>query len=249
MKKLLIYSLFGLITFVFHACLETDNYAAPSETVYGKIVDKNRKPVYANAGQSSVRIKMLDYGYSETPSEYYLNVHLDGTYINEKIFKSTYTMIPQGPFVPVTGQEDVYIKGKTNVDFVVEPFFVVEWGEPALTPNADGTVTAKVKVTRGTDNPDYQRDPDVVSILISTTQYVGTNNSDQRFSASVSGTAAAAFLNSESTITSVTSKSGDEIVKLKSGYTYYARLAVRSPMNGEVVSAYNFSDVKKIVMP
>uniref|UniRef100_UPI00321787C5 DUF3823 domain-containing protein n=1 Tax=uncultured Draconibacterium sp. TaxID=1573823 RepID=UPI00321787C5 len=247
--KILKYSLIGFLLISLSSCLEIDNYDGPQETVLGKIVDKQGRPVYANTGKSSVRIKMLDYGYSETPSEYYLNVKTDGTYINEKIFESNYTMIPEGPFVPNEGQENIFIRENTEVNFEVEPFFVVEWREPALVPNSDGTVTANIRITRGTDNPDYQEDLNQVFIFISTTQYVGSNQYDQRVSAVVSGSDAKNLLNIDASVSSKTSGSGESLVKLKSGYTYYVRVGVRSNMDGIIAGAYNLSAVKKLVMP
>ncbi|WP_176146144.1 DUF3823 domain-containing protein [Parapedobacter luteus] len=225
--------------------MKVDNYAAPEETVRGRIVDTEGRPVFANAGSSSVRIKMLDYGYSDNPSEYYLNVGMDGSYINHKTFASTYTMVPQGPFVPVAGRENVEVRGDTEVDFVVEPFFVIEWGEPALIPNANGTVTANVRIARGTDNPAYQGDLSQVLLFISTTQYVGSNNYDTRLTSVLTGAAANAFLNVDASITSTASNG----VELQSGYTYYVRVGARGAMNGEVPEAYNFSEAKKLVMP
>jgi len=247
--KRLIYSFFLATLLLFSACTKVDNYPLPEEVVSGRIVDKEGRPVFANAGNSSVRIKMLDYGYSTNPTEYYLNVGMDGSYVNNKIFASTYTMVPQGPFVPVSGQENVKIEGNTEVNFVVEPFFVVEWGEPALIPNGNGTVTANVHVTRGTDNSSYQGDLNQVLLFISTTEYVGSNNYDQRLTPVLTGAAAGAFLNTDASITSITAGANENQVALKSGYTYYVRVGVRGAMNGDIPQAYNFSEAKKIVMP
>lgn len=235
--------------FLLNACTKVDNYAEPGAKVSGRIIDKQGRPVYANTGNSSVRIKMLDYGYSANPSEYYLNIAMDGSYVNNKIFASTYTMVPQGPFVPVPGQEGIKIGNDTKVDFVVEPFFVVEWREPALIPNGDGTVTANVRITRGTDNASYQGDPNQVLLFISTTEYVGSNNYDQRLTPVLTGAAAKAFLNTNASITSVTAGTSNNRVELKSGYTYYIRAGVRGAMNGDIPQAYNFSETKKITMP
>jgi hypothetical protein len=247
--KVLAYSFLLAGLFLMSACTKVDNYAEPEGKISGRIVDREGRPVYANTGNSSVRIKMLDYGYSSNPMEYYLNVALNGTYVNNKIFASTYTMIPQGPFVPVAGQQNVKVSGDTKVDFTVEPFFVVEWGEQALVPNNNGTVTANVRVTRGTDNPSYQQNLNQVLLFISTTEYVGSNNYDQRLTPVLTGATAEAFLNNNASITSVTAGTATNKVELKSGYTYYVRVGVRSAMNGEIPQAYNFSEVKKLVMP
>lgn len=240
MSSLLIFSV---------SCLKVDNYEGPTASIQGSIRDKAGHPVYANAGNTSMRIKVLDYGYSENPSEYYLNVKLDGSYSNKQMFSSTYTLIPQGPFVPSKGKENVQLDGNVQVDFEVEPFFVVKWGEPALTSNGNGTITANVQISRGTDNPAYQQDISQVLLFISTTQYVGSNNYDQRLTPVISGAEAASFLDQPKAITSVTAGSASNPVSLKSGYTYYVRIGARSAMNGEMPEAYNFSDVQKITIP
>lgn len=247
--KKLIYSFLVAILFFFSACTKVDNYLAPGETVSGRIVDKEGRPVFANAGNSSVRIKVLDYGYSANPTEYYLNVGMDGSYVNNKIFASTYTLVPQGPFVPVSGQENIKIEGNTEINFIVEPFFVVEWGAQAIISNGDGTITANVHVARGTDHPSYQAELNQVLLFISTTEYVGSNNYDQRLTPVLTGAAAQAFLDNDASITSITAGTSENRVALKSGYTYYVRVGVRGAMNGDVPEAYNFSEAKKLVIP
>lgn len=246
--RTLVYSFLASI-FILSSCTKVDNYEGPDAKLSGRILDKEGRPVFANAGNSSIRIKMLDYGYSSNPTEYFLNVGMDGSYVNNKIFASTYTMIPQGPFVPLAGQENIKVEKDTKVDFVVEPFFVVEWAEPGLRPNADGTVTAHVHISRGTANASYQLDPNQVLLFISSTEYVGSNNYDQRLTPVLTGDEAKSFLNANASITSVTSGSANTKVELKSGYTYYVRVGVRAAMNGEIPQAYNFSEAKKITMP
>ena len=87
----------------------------------------------------------MDYEYSNTPEPQYLNVNMDGTYINTKIFASTYEVLAEGPFVPlvqtdsqgnITGdntKKNVKIKGTKEGNFQVEPFLKVSWSdEPYL---------------------------------------------------------------------------------------------------------------------
>lgn len=82
----------------------------------------------------------------------------DGTFQHTKLFKGTYNIRIDGPFIPLV-REDNYgvpladetiekeISGITKVRFEVEPFLkVVLIGEPTI---SNGKITAKVKVTRG----------------------------------------------------------------------------------------------------
>ncbi|MFQ7503555.1 MAG: hypothetical protein ACLRMJ_11470 [Alistipes finegoldii] len=64
----------------------------------------------------------------------------------------------------------------------------VEWvGEPVV--NADGTVDVKVKVSRGTDNPDYQEALAEAWLFVSENMYVGDFSYSPNYSTRISGAA------------------------------------------------------------
>ena len=234
------------------SCLKYDNYDGPQETLKGKIVDQDGNPLWVESG-GGIRIKLMDYGWTETPSEQYLKVKMDGTYINTKIFGSTYDIVAEGPFVPLVRVDNggnivsdqtrkgVKVKGTTVVDFVVEPFLKPSWiGEPVL--DGDGKLTVQFRVVRGTDDPEFQLDVYDMGLFVSTTQYVGDNNYDKERSVKISDSAEA------------TSQLGQTVslttpVALKSGNTYYVRVGARlnySLFNG---LTYNYTDVRKITVP
>jgi hypothetical protein len=237
---------------VLSSCFEYDNYEGPQETLKGKIVDPEGNPLWVESGDG-IRIKLMDYGWSDNPSELYLKVKMDGTYVNTKVFESTYDIVAEGPFVPLVRVDEegnivsdktkkgVKVKGTTVVDFTVEPFLKTTWvGEPVL--DSDGMLTVKFTVERGTDDPDFQLSVFDMGLFVGTTRYVGENNYDKDRSVKITDSKKA------------TSALGQTVelttpVALKSGNTYYVRVGARldySLFNG---FTYNYSDVRKIVVP
>lgn len=253
MKKQLMILAMALWTITcLSSCMKYDNYEGPNETLKGTIVDQDGDPLWVESG-GGIRIKLMDYGWSDTPSERYLKVKMDGTYINTKVFESTYDIVAEGPFVPLVRVDDqgnivsdqtrkgVHVKGTTVVDFVVEPFLKLSWvGDPVL--DEDGKLTVEFKVVRGTDDPEFQLDVYDMGLFVSTTKYVGDNNYDKERSVKISDSAEA------------TSQLGQTVslttpVALKRGNTYYVRVGARlnySLFNG---LTYNYTKVRKIVVP
>lgn len=234
------------------SCVDYDNYKEPEETLAGKIVDREGKPLWVESG-GGIRIKLMDYGWSDKPSEQYLKVKMDGTYINTKIFAGTYDIVAEGPFVPLVQTDDqgnitvdetrrgVKVKGTTIVDFEVEPFLKVAWvGQPEL--NDEGLLTVRFQVERGTDNPDFQLDVYDLGLFVSTTQYVGENNYDKERSVKITDSKEATSLLGQ-TVTLTTP------LALKHKNTYYFRVGARlnySLFNGLL---YNYTTVRKITIP
>ena len=133
-----------------------DNYDLPEETFKGAFIDKETKEPFQTAvGGSGIRIRMMEYSWSDNPQPYDFNVKMDGTFQNTKIFAGEYGVTPEGAFVPLE-EERIQIKGVVEKIYEVEPLLRIEWvGEPIV--NADGTATVKVKITRGTKNADYHQ--------------------------------------------------------------------------------------------
>jgi hypothetical protein len=176
------------------SCSKIDNYTAPSQTLTGMVMDATTKqPVQTEAGQSGTRIKLLETSWSDDPTPQYLASKQDGSYNDNKLFAGTYIATAEGAFAPmiqtdangdttVDNSQTIEIKGgTTTVDFSVEPFLNVEWvGDPVI--NTDGSITAQVKITRGTSNPNYQQSLTDMFLFVSNTQYAGNNNYDPRYS-------------------------------------------------------------------
>ena len=168
MKKIAFYLLLtGLFSFSSCSLFELDNYDAPSETLKGEVVDiATGEPVLTDQGSEGIRIRLTEtsYGDNVTPnSDFYCNP--DGTFQNTKLFKGTYNIRLDGPFIPLIREDsrgvpianetlNMEIKGVTEVKIEVQPFLNVEWvSEPSV---SNGKVTAKIRVTRGVSDADFK---------------------------------------------------------------------------------------------
>lgn len=168
MKKIAIYTLlFALFSFSSCSLFELDNYEAPSETLQGEVVDvATGEPVLTDQGSEGIRVRLteLSWGDNVTHNPDFF-CRPDGTFQNTKLFKGTYNVRIDGPFIPLYREDDrgvpiadetkiVDIEGTTNVVFEVQPFLKVEWvGEPTV---SNGKIRAKVRVTRAVSEDDFR---------------------------------------------------------------------------------------------
>ena len=79
-----------------------DNYAAPEETFRGAFIDKGTGETLqvapgADINSGGIRIRMMEYSWSDNPTPYDFFAKQDGTFNNTRIFKGTYGVIPEGP--------------------------------------------------------------------------------------------------------------------------------------------------------
>jgi hypothetical protein len=219
MKNILYYISLGMALTTGSACSKLDNYGAPDQTLMGRIIDagtgKNVPGEVSGENGTGTRIELRELSWSDNATPLYLATKQDGTYTNTKVFAGTYKISADGAFVPLvqTGttpvdkSKTVDVKGGvTVVDFTVEPFLRVEWvGEPIL--NANGTITVQAKITRGTNDPNYQLNVTDINLYINNFPYVGAfaNSFDARYSSRVSytGTTGNNLLGQTLTITTI----------------------------------------------
>lgn len=251
MKKTL-YILLCAAAALFTSC-DNDNYNGPDSTFRGRFIDKGTgEPFQCAMGNTGIRIRMMEYSWSDTPQPYDFNVMQDGTFNNTKIFAGEYGVTPSGAFVPLP-EERMTISGKVEKVYEVEPLLRAEWiGEPKV--NSDGTVTVKVKVTRGTDNPDYQDALAEAWLFVSETDYVGDFSYSPNFSTKVSGTAVNQIvLGQEFTITSGQPggyNPGGAVTPFPNyERKYFLRFGVRTTRQLDGVNRYNYTTVKEITSP
>lgn len=257
MKRIFYYIAFGLTVITADSCSKTDNYGAPSETLQGKIIDagtgKTVQGEVSGENGTGTRIELRELSWSETATPLYLATMQDGTYNNTKVFAGKYKISADGAFVPLvqTGttpvdkSQTVEVRGGiTTVDFTVEPFLRVEWiGEPVVNPN--GTITAKFKVTRGTDNPAFQLNVTDINLYVNNFKYVGNhaNSFDARYSNRVaySGTNGSALLGQTLTVTTIGGA-------LPGKRNLYIRVGARTtyPNNGR---PFNYNEIKEVAIP
>lgn len=252
MKRIVYYVACFMLLFTANACTEVDNYDAPEETIMGRIIDKKtQKPMQTEVGDGGVRLKMLEMSWSDNPTPYYTTVKQDGTYENSKIFKGNYIIEALGAFVPtyMTNSEGKVvkderwkgdIKGKTQIDFIVEPFLNVEWiGEPKV--NGDGTISATFKVTRGTDNVEYHKGlSEVYLFLNSSSTYVGENNKDDRYSVRMDDATKNNCIDQTVTLTTP---------QLPGQRNYYIRVGARIDHEIDGRKRYNYNEPKTVTVP
>ncbi|MDR3260294.1 MAG: DUF3823 domain-containing protein [Tannerella sp.] len=137
MKRLIKYICQAALVLAGFAACETDNLEGPNASIKGTIYDHNNKPLQTEQGSGNMKIRYIELSWKEevvSPRD--LNVKIDGTYENSKMFAGTYLMHPyQGGFYPPDSAEmkTVEIKGTATVDFQVTPYLEVEWvNEPVI---------------------------------------------------------------------------------------------------------------------
>jgi hypothetical protein len=242
MKKIVYSFILSLVFFCFYSC-EDDNYDLPEETFKGKILDKGTgETLQTEIGGNGIRIRMMEYSWSDNPQPYDFYCMMDGTFNNTKIFKGTYGIIPAGAFVPVPETDPIEIKGVKELNFEVEPFLRIQWiGEPVV--NSDGTITVKAKITRGTANASYQKNLLDIYLFVNEIPYVGNMSYDSRYTPfmSFSGTTGNVAFNQELPMTTKG--------VLTKNRTYYIRVGARIDQTIEGAKRFNYSTVKEVKVP
>jgi len=242
------YILFSfLLVAVIASCSEDDNYPLPAETFKGSIVDaETGEPFQTAIGTTGVRIKMMEYSWSETPTPYYMYPMMDGQFNNNKIFKGEYGITPEGAFVSLA-EERIEINGTVEKNYEVEPFLRIEWvGEPVI--NDNGTVTVQVKIDRGTANPGFQQALTEVWLYVSETQYVGDFSYSPNFSTKLTGATLPTLGGTVSITSGWPGGIGTGSQRIFPGYSrkYFLRVGARinKPVNS--VNVYNYTTVREI---
>ncbi|TCC93616.1 DUF3823 domain-containing protein [Pedobacter frigiditerrae] len=183
MKRITYYIAICLALLTASSCSKYDNYAAPDQTVKGVVTDAGtgkaiQTEVTTTDGSmtAGTRIRLVETSYSPTATPQFLGSRQDGSFTNTKLFAATYTMTPEGAFVPPTPKVVEVKGGTTEVNFSVEPFLRIEWvGEPTYDA-ATGKINAQYTITRGTANASYQEAIGDCVLYLNNTQYVGNTN-------------------------------------------------------------------------
>src|SRR3546814_99020 len=169
MKKISFIYIASLAVFYLTSCslFELDNMDKPAETLQGEVVDvATGEPVLTDQGSEGIRVRLseVSWGENATPNaDFYCKP--DGTFQNTKLFKGTYNIRIDGPFIPLLREDDrgvpiadetqtADIQGITQVKFEVQPFLKVEWVEEPEVIN--GKIRARVRVTRGVSEDDFR---------------------------------------------------------------------------------------------
>jgi hypothetical protein len=270
--KISSYILLSSLLFSFNACslFELDNYAEPAETLQGEVVDlETGEPVLTDQGSEGIRVRLteLSWGDNVTPNP---DIYCmpDGTFRNTKIFKGTYNVRIDGPFIPLLREDDrgvpladetqtVDIQGVTNVRFEVQPFLKVEWvGEPEV---INGKVRAQVRVTRGVSEEEFRAKIEPmggysssfinvtdIQLFVSYSSTVGYRARDERWSNKIeySGSAFNSLLGENITIESNGTIPAGRVVFIRAA----ARINYDTP-KGSGTRRWNYNEAKQLLMP
>ncbi|MBV4358219.1 DUF3823 domain-containing protein [Pinibacter aurantiacus] len=257
MKKVL-YMIVGTAIIGLASCSKNiDSYEGPTETLQGTFTSKlSGKPVQSDVGQdgygsggsgtngNGTRIQLRELSWSANPTSQYVTGKQDGTYINTKLFTGRYELTPIGAFVPFTTLDTMDIKGGTTTkNFVVEPFYEVEWNSAPVV-QADGTIQANATVTRGTNNPAYQLNMNDIWLFVNASPYIGEVTFNGTYSYSHPLTADPGKWPYGQQYTFKT-KPG---VKIPSG-TWYIRVGARMNVTVGGKVRFNFSTPVQVTIP
>ena len=270
MKKTLFYILL-CVPLSFGACdlFKLDNYDEPAETLQGEVVDvATGERVLTDHGSEGIRVRLTELSW---PDEATLQHNPDfycmpnGSFQNTKLFKGTYNIRIDGPFIPLVREntsgvpladetKTMEISGVTKVKFEVQPFLNVEWvGDPTVT---NGKITAKVRVTRAVSETDFRTKIEPmgnydaaflnvtdIQLFVSGSSSVGYRARDTRWSSQIEYTGSA-FNGLLGQI--VTIQSNDII---PSGRLVFVRAAARINYATETHRRYNYTEPLEIMIP
>jgi hypothetical protein len=273
MKKIYFYITL-MLALSLNACdlFKLDNYEAPAETLQGEVVDvATGEPVLTDQGSEGIRVRLTELSWtgSETPEhnpDFYCMPN--GTFQNTKLFKGTYNIRIDGPFIPLIREtsdgipmadetQTVDISGVTTVRFEVQPFLKVEFvGDPTV---SNGRVTAQVKVTRAVSPADFRNKIEPmggydnnflnvtdIQLFVSGSSSVGYRARDQRWSNAItySGDVFNALLGQPVTIQSIGT--------IPAGRTVFVRAAARinyDTPSGSGIRRWNYSEPLTVIIP
>jgi hypothetical protein len=271
MKKVSIYILsVALLSFTSCSLFELDNYEEPAETLQGEVVDvATGDPVLTDQGSEGIRVRLteISYGDNVTPNPDFYCMP-DGTFQNTKLFKGTYNIRIDGPFIPLLREDDrgvpladetqtVDIEGVKDVKFEVQPFLKVEWvGEPEI---VNGKVKAQVRVTRGVSEDDFRSKVEPmggysssflnvtdIQLFVSYSSTVGYRARDERWSNKIeySGTAFNSLLGQTITIESNGTIPSGRVVFIRAA----ARINYDTP-KGSGTRRWNYNEAVQLMIP
>ena len=253
MKKITFCTLLCAL-FTFGSCdmFSVDNYDEPAETLQGEVVDvATGEKVLTDQGSEGIRVRLTELSWGDNvqhnPDFYCMP---DGTFQHTKLFKGTYNIRIDGPFIPLV-REDNYgvpladetiekeISGITKVRFEVEPFLkIVFVSEPTISNEI-----FKEKIEPLGEYKDSFLNMTDIQLFVSYSSTVGYRARDDRWSNKIEYTGA----DFEPLFgTEVTIKSNGTI---PSGRTVFIRAAARINYETESVRRWNYSEPMEVLVP
>lgn len=129
-----------LVSLLWLAGCQIDNYELPQASLSGRIVDSQTNKLVESGGINAGTVVRLYEGEGKQPLIY--NTKPDGTFTNSKVFAGSYTYTAQGPFsLASNALQQIQIQGDTELEIKVIPNVRLQ----ATVEEVQGT-TARVKV-------------------------------------------------------------------------------------------------------
>lgn len=270
MKKISYILSIALFSLASCSLFEIDNKEVPAETLQGEVVDvETGEPVLTDQGSEGIRVRLTEdsWGENATPNPDFFCMP-DGTFQNTKLFKGTYHIRVDGPFIPLMREDErgvpladesqiVNISGVTKVKFEVQPFLKVEWVEEPEVIN--GKVRAKVRVTRAVSEEDFRNKIEPmgsysnsflnvtdIQLFVSYSSSVGYRARDERWSNKIeyTGSAFNALLGQTVTIESTGTIPSGRVVFIRAA----ARINYDTP-KGSGTRRWNYNEPLQLLIP
>jgi hypothetical protein len=271
MKKISTYLILSALSALTSCGLfELDNKEIPAETLQGEVVDaETGESVLTDQGSEGIRVRLteLSWGENVTPNPDFYCMP-DGKFRNTKIFKGTYNVRIDGPFIPLIREDDrgvpladetqtVEIKGVTRVNFEVQPFLKVEWVDQPEVVN--GKIKAKVRITRGISEEEFRAKIEPmggysnsflnvtdIQLFVSYSSSVGYRARDERWSSKIeySGTTFNSLLGETITIESNETIPSGRVVFIRAA----ARINYDTP-KGSGTRRWNYNEALQLLIP
>jgi hypothetical protein len=271
MKKILFYTLL-CVPLSFGSCdlFTLDNYDEPAETLQGEVVDAaTGERVLTDQGSEGIRIRLTELSWPNVETlqhnpDFYCRP--DGSFQNTKLFKGTYNIRIDGPFIPLVRENTSGVPladetqtvdisgGVTKVKFEVQPFLKVEWvGNPTVT---NGRITAKVRVTRAVSEIYFREKIEPMGnwdnsftnvtdmqLFVSGSSSVGYRARDDRWTNQLEYTGTA-FNTLLGQVITIQSKG-----VIPAGRTVFIRAAARINYATETHRRYNYTEPLEVMIP
>jgi hypothetical protein len=270
MKKISYILSIALFSFTSCSLFEIDNKEVPAETIQGEVVDvETGEPVLTDQGSEGIRVRLTEdsWGENVTPNPDFFCMS-DGTFQNTKLFKGTYHIRIDGPFIPLMREDErgvpladesqiVNISGVTKVKFEVQPFLKIEWvDEPEV---INGKVRAKVRVTRAVSEEEFRNKIEPmggysnsfqnitdIQLFVSYSSSVGYRARDERWSNKIeyTGSAFNSLLGQTITIESTGTIPSGRVVFIRAA----ARINYDTP-KGSGTRRWNYNEPLQLLIP
>jgi hypothetical protein len=161
LSKIFLFAVLGIIS----VSCGKDNYDKPSSLFTGKVV-YDGKPLGVRGSNGDVYLQFWQDGY-ELKTSFNVNVAQDGSF-SAILFDGTYKLVMnnnRGPWVNSPDTVIVNVKGKTNQDYAVKPYFTLS----NITYNVNGnTLTASFDIAQVTAG----RGIEYIALMVNKTQFV-----------------------------------------------------------------------------